>query len=378
MPTVDSQAIIDMHVHVGLCGDVHPEWGHFSAWYRRQLLFRIFLRYSRLPPSDVTDPKLRARTEAVIDEADVDHVVCLALDHVYDEGGAARPERSNMWVHNDYVLDLRRVFPEKVLLGASVHPYAADFEARVRHYADEGAVFLKWLPSAQQIDLAHPKTGAALRSLATARAGKPLPLLLHVGPEYAIPSTDSKTETYDFLSWGWRDRIAALFSRRRKPDLNAVHQNLRRALDAGGTIIFAHCGLPYFGDSSALTLLEHSDFKTVRRYLDDWPADGSRGGRCFADVSACATPFRALYFPRIRQLPPASLLFGSDFPTPVFELSADANENWRDFRAVMRGQLDRVAVPQDNLISVNYRELRRAFPGHPMFVNANRLVNEGG
>jgi hypothetical protein len=32
-----------------------------------------------------------------------------------------------------------------------------------------------------------------------------------------------------------------------------------------------------------------------------------------------------------------------------------------------------VVVPQQNLLDVNLRELRRAFPGHPMFTNFGEL-----
>ena len=77
-------------------------------------------------------------------------------------------------------------------------------------------------------------------------------------------------------------------------------------------------------------MLEHSDFDVVKSYLQRYHPDAGKKGRCYADVSACATPFRQSSFPEIRDLPPSALLFGSDFPTPVFELSADLKENLRD------------------------------------------------
>ena len=140
-------------------------------------------------------------------------------------------------------------------------------------------------------------------------------------------------------------------------------------------IIFAHCGLPYYAPNWLKGVLEHSDFKTVSCYLNEYPAAESRGGsqqnigRCYADVSACATPFRRSYYSDIMMLPLQSLLFGSDFPTPVFELSADLNENVDDFNAIIDGELDRIIIPEDNLMDVNYRELRHFFPDHPMFTN---------
>jgi hypothetical protein len=58
----------------------------------------------------------------------------------------------------------------------------------------------------------------------------------------------------------------------------------------------------------------------------------------------------------------------------VFELSADLDEVIEDFKAVMDGQWERVVVPEDNLIDVNYHELQHFFPDHPMFTNFHTLL----
>ena len=281
---------------------------------------------------------------------------------------------------NDYILEqLAPAADGKVLLGASVHPYDPQFKTRVAHYASAGAVLLKWIPSAQQINLADPRVRNALEFLATAgNGGRPLPLLLHVGPEYSIMTTDPRTWSYDFLSWSFWDKARNLLREKsmrwHTPEIEAIKANLCGGLDAGACIIFAHCGLPYFAPKF-FGFLEHSDFEAVKRYLDLYPgADGS-GGKCFADVSACVTPFRKSFFPDVRGLPAGSLLAGSDFPVPVFELSADIPEHLRDFEAmVTRGELDRIVVPEDNLLAVNWRELKHAFGDHPMFRIASDLL----
>jgi len=373
----NSQNLIDMHFHVGLRGDEFPHWGQMSEEYRKLLVYRVFLLYGRMKPENVTDRTLRAATEKVINETKLDHIVCLALDPVYDHKGVRKPKQSNLWVDNEYILDLRRSLGEKVMLGASVHPYDPDFQNRVRKYIEKDAVLLKWLPSAQQIDLADEKVKDALKFLARARDGTPLPLLLHVGPEYAIPSTDERTTSYDYLTWNLWDKLRNKFRGSNEwypPRTQKIERNLKAGLDEGGIIIFVHCGLPYYAPKWLRQILEHSDFKSVKRYLEDYPAELSTNGRCYADVSACVTPFRRDYFPSIRKLPPQSLLFGSDFPTPVFELSADIEENKEDFLAVINGQLDRVFIPEDNLVDVNLRELQHFFPGHAMFTNFNTLL----
>jgi hypothetical protein len=372
-----AEKVIDMHCHVGLLGDQHPQWGGMSPWYRRQLVYRVFLFYGRLDPDQVSDRTLRRATEEAIGESSVDHVVCLALDPVYDRSGRRREDRSHLWVDNDYVLDLQRSLGDKVLLGASVHPYDPDFRRRVETCVERGAVLLKWLPSAQQIDLADTRVRDALVFLASARDGQPLPLLLHIGPEYAIPSSDPRTSSYDYLSWSRWDELRNRFrgaGQWHRPRVDEIEANLKAGLGQGAVIIFAHCGLAYYAPRWLKQILEHSEFETVCRYLAEFPATAVEGGRCYADVSACVTPFRRSYYPAIKQLPAHSLVFGSDFPTPVFELSAGAEEVMADFRAVLDGHLDRVVVPQDNLIDVNYKELRHFFGDHPLFTNFASLL----
>src|SRR5690606_34284493 len=146
---LEAGKVVDIHCHVGLLGDEYPQWGRMSDWYTRQTVYRAFLIYGRLKMKDVSDRTLRAAAEREIGGCVLDHVVCLALDPVYDLQGRRREDLSHMWVDNDYILDLRQGLGDKVLLGASVHPYDPKFEDRVRKYVEKGVVLLKWLPSAQ-------------------------------------------------------------------------------------------------------------------------------------------------------------------------------------------------------------------------------------
>jgi hypothetical protein len=371
---------IDMHVHVGVLGDdpAFAQYGAISRWMRGQLVFRIMLLYAKIEYDMASDQALFDAAIKAITTSGMDHVVCLALDPVYDTDGTRRPQRSNMWVANEYITDkLQPQAKGKILFGASVHPYDPDFEKRVADCVAKGAVLLKWLPSAQQIDLADDRVLRAMRFLATAKAGRPLPLLLHVGAEYAIMTTDPRTASYDFLSWDRWDRLRNWFRKKNErwlvPQLDKVLANLRLGLEAGGTIILAHCGLPYFAPR-LLRPFEHTDLDVVKQLLNENATPGRRG-QCYADVSACVTPFRQSYHRDIAKLPPSCLLAGSDFPVPVFELSADIDENRKDFEAMVRhGELERVAVPQDNLLDVNWRELKHAFGEHPMFRNARQVL----
>lgn len=372
---------VDSHVHVGVLGDdpAFKGYGAISQWMRGNPVYQIMLLYARIERDKVTDTVLRDSLLKAVATSALDRVICLALDPVYDPGGNRREELSNMWVDNSFIV--KELIPRsggRILLGASVHPYDPAFQQRVRQCVQDGAVLLKWLPSAQQINLADPRVMDALVFLATAKGGKALPLLLHCGYEGAIITTDPRTFSYDYLSWGFLDKLRnALKSKKDRfatPDVAGALANLRAGVDAGATVILAHCGLPYFAPRF-LGFLEHSDFPVVKALLGESSAAPEEKGKFCADVSACVTPFRKSYFGDIRKLPAELLLAASDFPVPVFELSADLKENLRDFEAMIaKGELDRVVVPQDNLLDVNWRELKIAFGEHPMFRNAVKLI----
>lgn len=375
----DNNLVIDVHMHVGLKGDRWGNLGHFSPWYQRQLVYKIFLFYARIDEASVCDTVLMEKTLETADQSGVDKVICLALDHVFDEAGKPQMNQSHMWVANEYIVDcLRPRLPDKILFGASVHPYDSNFTDRVKKCVDDDAKLMKWLPSAQHIDLADERVGRAMKFLACAgKNGKALPLLLHVGPEHAIFSDDPRTESYDFLGWTWKDKFANFFRAKKNklfvPKVDKIRQNIRAAIDAGAVIIFAHGGLPYFFSGFLGRFLEHSDYKIVKNFLLE-SVEATSKGACYADVSAICTPFRKRYFKDLEKLPRERLLFGSDFPTPVFELSADLKENLKDFEAVLKGDFWRIIIPQDNLIDVCYRELKYFFPGHPLFINSNEIV----
>jgi len=373
-----SDKIIDAHMHIGLVGDRWPQWGKFSDEYRKSTVFKSFLTFVQVSAHEVRDETLHERTVKTIGESQVDQVVCLALDPIYDSAGKRREDLSHMWVANEYITDmLRPALPDRVLLGASVHPYDLEFESRTRDMVAAGAVLMKWLPSAQEFSIADHRVGEAMKFLATAKGGKPLPLLLHVGGEYAIPPHDDKNKSNDFLSWSFADGFwnwlrfgKAWYT----PDIKGIHYNIRSALEAGATIIFAHCGAPYFSGGIARGLLEHSDFDVVASYVNR-SAQGEFPGRCYADISAFVIPMRVPYHDRVKKLPPERVIMGSDFPTPVLELSAGPDEWWKDLKAIItKGEYHRFIVPDGNLLDVNVRELKRIFSDHAMFTNFNKLM----
>lgn len=383
---VDPSDVIDMHVHVGLCGDTEPmRFGHFSAEYRKTAAFKVFLKYAGIKAGELSDETIRRKTIEVIDKSKIGKVVCLALDHYFDsKTGDAEPYRSHMWVSNEYIADRLRSDPlvrDKILLGASVSPNdRGNFQRRVDECVREGAVLMKWLPSAQGINLADDHVRDAMVYLSTAKPGaRPLPLLLHTGPEYAIPTPTDREwmVVFNYLSWSDSDaRIHKRILDRESlcvPDVARANSNIEAALNAGAVIIFAHCGTPYFTTNPNL---EHSDFEIVKTYLAR-SANGEFRGKCYADISAFAIPFRRPFFDDLKKLPSHTLVYGSDFPVPVFELSAGPAEWFDDLWNVIKsGKLDRIVIPEGNLLDVSLSEMCRVFKGRPeVFTEFNGLIS---
>jgi mannonate dehydratase len=66
---------------------------------------------------------------------------------------------------------------------ASIHPYRSDALARLERALTQGALAIKWLPSAMNIDLRDRRCIAFYERLQQAR----MPLIVHVGEEKAVP-----------------------------------------------------------------------------------------------------------------------------------------------------------------------------------------------
>ena len=378
---------IDMHCHVGVIGDINPSYGGMSREYAASLLFKVFSVYARIKTPTPTDYDFEAAAISLINSStQLNNVVCLALDPPYNQAtGLREQEKAHVWVDNSFVIRINKITNGKALIGASVHPYDKDFKRRVTEVVNEGAALMKWLPSSQQIDLASPQVRDALEFLATAKNGKPLPVLIHIGPEHAIWTSDVRTTSFDYLTWGVLDRIFNFFRFSKKfhvPNEKQIESNLKNAVQKGGILILAHCGLPYYAVKLWERIGEHSEFRQVKKLME-WTKqhqkslvsnNGAALPGIYADVSAFCTPSRQLYFKDVANLPPDLLVYGSDFPTPVFEINADHKENLEDMRAVFEGKIERIIIPEENLLDAHLTILESYFPGHPMFTTFSKML----
>lgn len=259
---------IDCHVHLSA---FLPGHGSVSDRLIRSVPFR-FMRWhfsiGDIDPS--TDAKLeKLLVDQLTDCSDLDAAVVLAFDAVYDKSGKRDDLNTHLFVENDYVIDLSRRH-NKVLFGASVHPYRKDAIAELERCVNAGAVLVKWLPITQGIDPSDPKCFAFYEAM----AHHGIPLLSHTGGEKMLPNLNAHA-----------DPMLLLPAIRRGVKVIAAHCGTRSApgepdyLDVFVKLAKDH--EHFYGDSSALNLpmrwhaykpiLEDDRVRAKIIHGSDWP-----------------------------------------------------------------------------------------------------------
>lgn len=290
--------VVDIHIHIGCPGDEPSSGCFFSEKFIWSPAFLAMLIVTGSIFKKITKESVRKKIIGEIESSkNIDKGVLLALDMAHNENGEPLPDFTHLYTSNNYIISLVKN-NSKLLLGASVHPYRKDSIYELERCIEEGAVLCKWIPSSQLVDPSHPKCIPFYKKLSE----KNLPLLCHTGPEHAVPTSAPEFSKFD----------------------NPLY--LRKALEMGVTVIAAHCSTPYFGVfdpdyfDEFLSLMEESERK---------------GWRFFGDISALATPFRIPYVKRIKEnVPPEKLIFGSDYPIPISDLSYSKNR--RDILTIIQ------------------------------------------
>ncbi len=196
-------------------------------------------------------------------------------------------------VSNDYALEVARSHPNDFLAGVSINPQRRDAVEELHRCAEAGAKLVKVLPNAQQFDPGDRRFIPFYRAL----ADRKLPLLSHVGYEFSLIGKDQSAGDPD---------------------------KLRVPLDEGVTVIAAH-GCSYglvFREKFYGTFLE-----LARRYPT-----------FYTDVSALTLPNRSGMLHRLRRHADlhSRLLFGTDYPLPVFRSACWGRVGIREMREILR------------------------------------------
>ena len=269
--------MIDVHVHLAALPD-GKNGCYISEKMLKGPLFRFLCWKMGLPIDDAqacNEKYLKILLDLLGNSQHVKKAVVLGMDGVYDASGNLDKERTEFLISNDYVLQISKRYPDKLLAGVSINPQRKDAVQELERCVQEGAALVKVLPNTQNFDPSNQNYLAFYRALAKHK----IPLLTHVG--------------YEFSLWG-------------KDQSVGDPAKVRIALDEGVTVIAAH-GASYglfFYEKYWNTLLEF-----VRRYPN-----------FYWDASALSLQNRVGMLFKIRNHPElhSRMVFGTDYPLPCY------------------------------------------------------------
>ena len=301
---------IDMHIHaIGNGRDLKKvdEDIYFNAddnnhWFTRILYNMIENDLERLGADFQRDGRISADEylefmyAQLATSEEIDGIVLLALDAVYSpKAGKLDEKKTDLWVSNRFLHHAVAALNErlqkeadpakrkkKFFFGASVSPNRKDWEEELAYVLTEtSAVLVKLVPSAQHIYLMDNGHAAFYQALAAHH----MPLLCHVGPEYAFPEGIRKRQLDNF-------------------------RYLEKPLEYGVTVIAAHCATPVF------PLIEQSQTKEFYAMMKDANSGGTV--RLWGDTSALSLSTRISLMSTILDTFPLEwLVHGSDSPLPI-------------------------------------------------------------
>jgi uncharacterized protein len=214
-----------------------------------------------------------------------------AFDEAYDENGKVLKEACEFHTPNDYVLKLAKEYSSQFIPAASIHPYRRDAVDELERCAAQGAVAVKWLPNAMNIDPSNAKCDAFYEALARLH----VTLITHAGEEKAVHAEEAQR-------YG-----------------NPLH--LRRALEKGVTVVVAHCAS--LGQNPDLDNVQGGawvdNFELFMRLMKEpqW------NGKLFGDISAIeqvnrlGNPLETILVSTELQ---QRLVNGSDYPLPAINV----------------------------------------------------------
>lgn len=222
---------------------------------------------------------------------ELDGIVLLAMDALYSpKTGELDRVKTDLCVSNKYLSRIIDKLNEKLyiegptkifFLGASVSPNRPDWESELNYVLTQtNAALIKLIPSVQHIKMWDPKHKPYWEML----ADYDIPLLCHVGPEYAFPE-GPRMKKYDNFRY------------------------LENPLKYGVKVIAAHCATP---------VIPFYDKDETKAFLKFMKSANKNGIKLWADTSALTMATRIHLLRKvIEDFPDEWLMHGSDFPVPI-------------------------------------------------------------
>ncbi|MFV2058229.1 MAG: amidohydrolase family protein, partial [Thiohalomonadales bacterium] len=292
---LDTSQVWDCHAHlVGLGDSESKTWINPKMQSMiHQILYTMFKFYINgacaLPVgSETMDLAYVKRLQQLQAEMPTGfRFMLLAFDYYHDENGNVIKDYSTFYTPNHYASGLANLFPQQFEWIASIHPYREDSVEALHSAVKHNARAVKWLPAAMGIDPSSELCDPFYEALVKYN----LPLLTHVGAEYAV-----------IVPEGTNNDSPLLF---------------RRALDHGVRVIFAHCAT--LGESVDLDKGKSAALVPNLELFARLLAEKKYESRLFGDISAITQVNRSREMIETivtRKDWHHRLLYGSDYPLP--------------------------------------------------------------
>lgn len=303
------QSPIDMHVHIvgnGLRGS--GCWLRLGFWHKPLAAWMVrHIGMSVQPTDPAWDEAYLAHLARLVRESSLAAAMVLAHDEVYHDDGR-KMDAGSFYVPNEYVFKAARQHPQ-FLPACSIHPARPDAMDELERCLEAGAVAMKCLPNAHNINCNLPRYRPFWERMAAAG----LPLLAHTGGEHTVPVIEPKY---------------------------ADPRILRLPLECGVKVIAAHC-------ATKSGLFDPEYFFVLAGMFKEHP-------NLYADTSAFNVPLRGRYVREcLQEEIGARLVHGSDFPVPVLG-------HWRWMQGLMSTADLRRCQAIANVIERDY-QLKKAW-----------------
>ena len=289
---IDPARAVDFHTHIIAIGTsvrdafVNPKMR--SGVNLERLKFLIYVSAASVKNIDDADREYVARLIRLARGARRQGKYrILAFDKHYNQDGSVNLAKTNMYIPNQYIVDLARQHPDMFLPVVSVHPYRPDAIQELESWARAGVKYVKWLPNAMGMDPASKSIEPFYRKMKEHN----MILLSHAGEEQAVEAKEDQ-------------RLG-----------NPLR--LRKPLDMGIRVIIAHAAsLGTCDDLDSREAKKANCFDLFLRLMDE----AKYVGLVFGEISAMLqfnrmpVPFSTLLK---RQDLHSRLVNGSDYPLPA-------------------------------------------------------------
>lgn len=282
----------DIHAHLLGVGDSQASGIYMKAPEKtlqkltQDIRLHVFKRYTKSLGYPTDETYLNHFINLAENAFDGFKVAAFAFTPFRDQEGEAQYDLSDFVIPNEW--SKKAVERSQALLYVpSIHPNDPDFKNVLRQAKEDGAIAIKWLPCAHNINPADTKYLSFYDELRSLN----LPLITHAGSEHAVQGAQFNQ------SYG-----------------NPLH--LRVPLDNGVKVIIAHCATD--GKDDDLDTTKHHQvpsFMLFSRLMDEKAYEGL----LYADISATPQINRAKWLPELleRRDWHHRLLNGSDYPLPA-------------------------------------------------------------